>query len=190
MKFNIKKSLIYVVFATILIAFDQFTKYLAVIKLKGNDGFEVIKNVLKFEYVENRGAAWGMLGGQRVLFIILTLIIIPLMILFVYRIEKVIFECNEKKTINKFNILQFIIITLVAGAIGNFIDRLVNQYVVDFLYFKLIDFPVFNVADCYVTIATFLLIVLMIFGLSSDEFDVIFPSKKKTVVNNEKDVER
>ena len=66
----------------------------------------------------------------------------------------------------------------IAGAIGNLIDRIVNGYVVDFLYFKLIDFPVFNVADCYVTIACALLIIFCVFVINDKEFNAIFSLKK------------
>ena len=74
--------------------------------------------------------------------------------------------------------MQYIITLLIAGAIGNLIDRIVNGYVVDFLYFKLIDFPVFNVADCYVTIACALLIIFCVFVINDKEFNAIFSLKK------------
>ena len=60
-------------------------------------------------------------------------------------------------------------IVIAAGAAGNLIDRMTQGYVVDFIYFKLINFPIFNVADCYVTCATGLLFVLLFFGVYSDE---------------------
>ena len=62
---------------------------------------------------------------------------------------------------------------LVSGAVGNMIDRLTQKYVVDFLYFKLIDFPIFNVADCYVVIATFSLILLFFFFYSDEELEFL-----------------
>ena len=67
-----------------------------------------------------------------------------------------------------------------AGAIGNFIDRITQQYVVDFLYFKLIDFPIFNVADIYVTCAAFAMILLGFFYYKDEDVERIFPSKKTT----------
>ena len=63
----------------------------------------------------------------------------------------------------KYNYLSMVIIILVSGAIGNLIDRCFRKYVVDFFYFKLIDFPVFNVADIYVTVAAIMLILLIMF---------------------------
>ena len=66
-----------------------------------------------------------------------------------------------------------------AGAVGNMIDRIFRGYVVDFFYFKLIDFPVFNVADIYVTTAAVILIVLIVFLYKEEDFDRIFPKKDK-----------
>ena len=66
---------------------------------------------------------------------------------------------------------------IVAGAIGNMIDRIANRYVVDFLYFKLINFPVFNVADCYVCIAVFLFAIFAFFFYKEEEIDFIFHLK-------------
>ena len=64
-----------------------------------------------------------------------------------------------------------------AGAIGNMIDRIVHHYVIDFLYFSLIDFPVFNVADCYVVIGAVLLILLLFTKYRSDHFEFLDPRK-------------
>ncbi|MBE5939854.1 MAG: signal peptidase II [Lachnospiraceae bacterium] len=188
MKFNSKKAVWYSVLVTILIALDQLTKFIAVWKLKGNESFKIIKGVFELEYLENRGAAWGMLGGQRTMFIIVTIILVPIIIMLIMRIEKLFSNINEGKYIEldgvkfakKLNVLQYVLVALLAGALGNFIDRLINGYVVDFLSFKLINFPIFNVADCYVTVATAILIILMLFFIKGDEFDVIFPSKKKS----------
>ena len=66
-----------------------------------------------------------------------------------------------------------IIIFLSAGAIGNYIDRVSNNYVVDFIYFSLIDFPVFNVADIYVTVAIFFLLILILFYYKDEDLDEI-----------------
>ena len=68
---------------------------------------------------------------------------------------------------------------LVSGAAGNMIDRVANGYVVDFLYFKLIDFPIFNVADCYVVISTLLLILLFFFVYSDEELEFLSFGRQK-----------
>ena len=75
--------------------------------------------------------------------------------------------------------MDYILIFFAAGAIGNFIDRVSLNYVVDFLYFKLINFPIFNVADIYVTCSAFVIIVLGIFYYKDEDIDRIFPPKAK-----------
>ena len=70
---------------------------------------------------------------------------------------------------------------IAAGAAGNLIDRVSQGYVVDFLYFKLIDFPIFNVADCYVTVATAILMVLFLWYYKDEEFEMLFPGRKEEV---------
>ena len=74
--------------------------------------------------------------------------------------------------------LIVVVDVLVAGAIGNFIDRLVNKYVIDFIYFSLIDFPIFNVADIYVTLSVIALFILIFFYYKEEDFKFI--TKKKT----------
>lgn len=81
--------------------------------------------------------------------------------------------------------MRFIIVLLVSGAIGNFIDRCLNNYVIDFFYFKLIDFPVFNVADIYVTVAAILLILLFCFYYKEEDIDMLL-SKLPFVKKKEK----
>ena len=75
--------------------------------------------------------------------------------------------------------LRACFVAIAAGAIGNMIDRISLNYVVDFFYFKLIDFPIFNVADIYVTCATFVLVFLIVFYYKEEEIDSIFQIFKK-----------
>ena len=74
----------------------------------------------------------------------------------------------------KFRPMDGICILFFAGALGNFIDRVFRNYVVDFFYFKLIDFPVFNVADIYVTVAAFAMIILGLFYYKEEDYNKIF----------------
>ena len=74
--------------------------------------------------------------------------------------------------------MNAICLLFFAGAIGNFIDRVMRNYVVDFFYFSLIDFPIFNVADIYVTVAAFAMIFLGLFYYKEEDFNQIFPAKK------------
>ena len=79
---------------------------------------------------------------------------------------------------NKFISLRWILVFLTAGAIGNFIDRIQYQYVIDFIYISLIHFPVFNVADIYVTCSVAVLFVLILFVYSEEELSVIIMKMK------------
>lgn len=147
------KYLVFVFVSVILIAVDQITKKLALKHLYNNKPHVIIDNVLELTYVENRGAAFGILQNRYELFYILTIVVLIVICYLLYRID----DINN-------NLLYYIVLILIfSGAIGNFIDRLRNKYVIDFIYFKPIDFPVFNFADIYITIACFLMIIYLIF---------------------------
>ena len=92
---------------------------------------------------------------------------------------------GEKVNTKAFKILQLDMIIILAGAIGNCIDRVTKGYVVDYFYFKLIDFPVFNVADCYITVAVAVMLIMCFFVLKDKELDYFMGSKKKWQVEDE-----
>lgn len=169
-KVIIKKAIWAVVLTAVLVGLDQITKMLAVIKLKGQNPFVIIENVFELRYLENRGAAFGMLQGQSTYFIVFT--VATLLILGFIYLKKI-------PSTPRFRFLNGICILFFAAAIGNFIDRVANGYVVDFFYFRLIDFPIFNVADIYATVSVALLIVLSLFYYKDEDFEQIFPPKKK-----------
>lgn len=158
----IKKRVLWLLFL-VLMFLDQATKYWARHSLSKGHSISLIKGVLSFSYVENRGAAWGIFQGKYIALGILTVIIAIGLVWFIYRIPQ-----NKR-----FNWLQFTMILLLSGAIGNLFDRFYFQFVTDFIYFELIDFPVFNVADCYVTISAFFLIWLFCFYYKDDELKFI-----------------
>lgn len=142
------------------IALDQWSKAFMTRLLKGNPAVPIIKDVLELTYVENRGAAFGMLQGKRIYFIILAAVIL---VLFVWLLLKLPPEKKYRK-------IHTALSLILAGAMGNTIDRWRNGYVVDFIYFKLIDFPVFNVADIYITVTTIWLAVLILFFYKEEDF--------------------
>lgn len=150
-----------------LIFLDQITKYWALNYLK--DPIEVIPKVFEFHYLENTGAAFGLLENKIPFFIISTILVLIIIAYFYIKTP------YAKKYIP----IYIVILLLTSGAIGNFIDRVHLNYVIDFLYFKLIDFPIFNVADCYVTIASILLILLIFFKYKEEELEVYFKKEKK-----------
>ena len=148
----------------LLILFDQWTKHLAVVNLKGQDAFVIWDKVFELRYLENRGASFGIFQNQRWPLIIFTIVVlIGLVYIFFRRLP------NERHYFP----LHLIAVLFFAGAIGNFIDRLRFGYVVDFFYFCLIDFPIFNVADIYVVIAACLLIVLGLFYYKDEDWERI-----------------
>lgn len=157
-----------IVSSMLLLLVDQFAKYLAVTYLKGGNSIILIKGVFQLHYLENRGAAFGIMQGMRNWFVVGTVLMLALM-LFIY------WKSPMEK---KFRWARFIIILLSAGALGNLIDRLRLNYVVDFFYFELIDFPIFNVADIYVSCGMVLLILFFLFYYKEEDIDRLLSLKK------------
>ena len=174
-----------------LVVLDQLTKFLAVIKLKNSIPFVLIDGVFELKYLENQSAAFGFdivslfqrifkikyfienpdafLRTKMIFFVVVTIAVVVLLVILYKRIPST----------KRFFWMNIMLIFFIAGAIGNLIDRIVNNYVVDFFYFKLINFPIFNVADIYVTVAAFAFIVLGIFYYKEEDFDIIFPKRDK-----------
>lgn len=147
------------VFLILLLA-DQISKYLIVSRLDEGQEINIISNVFVLKYIKNFGAAFGILQNKRLFFCILTFLFMVLVIRFFCIIP------SEKK----YRPLRITVILLSSGAVGNFIDRLFLVYVRDFLYFKLINFPIFNFADIYVVVAAFLLMILVLFYYKDEDF--------------------
>lgn len=167
-----KRLLTFVMFifsTVILVAFDQWTKSLAVEHLKGQEDITLIPGVLCLHYLENRGAAFGIFQDQRTFLLILTAIILICVCYVLWRIP------SDKK----YNLLKLLCFMVTAGGIGNLIDRVRLNYVVDFIYFSLIDFPVFNVADIYVTVSMFLLLILVLFYYKDEDFQFLKWKREK-----------
>lgn len=159
-----------VILIVILVALDQFTKYLACKYLEGKPEIKLIDGVLELRFLRNNGAAFGMLQNQKVFFIL-----VAILILFV--IAYVLIRLPDDK---KYNVMHILLVMLASGATGNLIDRVSHDYVVDFIYFVLINFPIFNVADIYVTVSTFLFVILFIFYYKENDFDFLsFKQKEK-----------
>ncbi len=128
---------------------DYFTKLIAVSRLKGEDPVPLIRGILRFSYVENPGAAWGMLANHRWVFMVFSVLAIAAIAVYLIRRDPPILLCVSLSLI-------------LSGGIGNMIDRTFRGAVVDFIEFYLFEFPVFNVADCLVVIGSGLLIVWLI----------------------------
>lgn len=161
MKSKVKKSqlLIEFIIMALLIALDQYTKYLAVIGLKGKAPLVIWEGIFELRYLENRGAAFGMLQNQKGFFICVAFIILLAICFSLFKIP------GEKRYLW----LRSLLVMIAAGAVGNMIDRIYMGYVVDFFYFILIDFPIFNVADIYVSVSCVVLAILLMFYYQEEE---------------------
>ena len=161
------KKIVHFILLFLLIGLDQFTKYFAITQLKGKESIQIIPKVLQLYYHENTGAVWGIMSGKISILILTTTLIMLGMIALYFKLPKS----------KRYNLLRLILVFITAGAVGNLIDRCIHQYVVDFIYFELINFPIFNVADIYVTVSSILLVLLSIFYYKDEDFE--FLSKKE-----------
>lgn len=144
----------------LLLAADQLTKLLAYRTLKFDGPLILIPGVFELRYLQNEGAAFGMMKNMQWIFILFALIITGAAVYFYFQLP----------SDRRFLPLRILCVTLSAGALGNMIDRLVHHYVIDFLYFTLIDFPIFNVADIYVCLSTVVFLLLLFFYYKEDDF--------------------
>ncbi len=158
----------YAIFSAIIlvgIALDQLAKWLAVKYLEPITTFPIIKQVLHFTYVENRGAAFGMLAEHRWVFIAISSVTILALLgaLYAGYLPNMLYKVSVSM--------------IISGGIGNMIDRLMLGYVVDFIDFRLINFAVFNGADSFVCVGA----GLLIFALIKDIIDESKAKKEDSV---------
>jgi len=148
-----------VILAALAVCLDQWTKYLVVQNVPLHSTVEAIPGLFHITYYQNTGAAWSMLEGQTWFFMIMVVIFLVLVVLAVWK----------KWISSKFELLC--VAGIAGGAIGNFIDRLFIGSVTDMICLDFISFPIFNVADSFITVCCILLAIYVIF----------FDRKKKTV---------
>lgn len=178
----LKRFVVPILSVLAIVGLDQWTKWLTLKYVKGTEGFYIINKILRICFVKNEGMAWGMFQNKQVVFIILTPIVVAGLIYVFYKMP---FE-------KKFIWLRICDIFLVGGAIGNVIDRifrgeeLFHGYVVDMIYAEFINFPVFNIADSFITVGFAMLIILSFFVYKESDFDAIFGKKKDKNEDGEK----
>ena len=143
----------------LLVLLDQWTKVLAVRHLMNTDGITLIPKVFRLYYLENRGSAFGLMQNQKVFLVFFTVIILAALT-FLYR---------KIPDTGRMMPLKIAAVLIYAGAIGNFIDRIRQSYVVDFFYFEFI----------YVTTAAIALIILVIFYYKDEDFEFLGSKKAK-----------
>ncbi|MGI5892211.1 MAG: signal peptidase II [Bacillota bacterium] len=161
-----KREIVFWIILIAGIAIDQISKYLVKINMDYLQSITIIPNVFSFTYILNKGAAWSILEGYRWFFVIIGIVF--LIALFIFRRH---FSKNDQ-------VLDIALAFICVGALGNMIDRVLHGAVVDFLHFTLISFPIFNVADCFISIAVAIIIWHLIIT------PVIQKSKESTIKNN------
>ena len=167
---SIKKStrqrILYAAIILFGILSDQISKWLAVKYLSVRETFPLIRDVFHFTYVENRGAAFGILKDHRWVFLVFSTLAIVALGIYLFRGISYFSDKNEEGDYPPLATLGGVALSLiVSGGVGNMIDRIALGYVVDFLDFTLIDFAVFNVADSYVTVGAGLLALHLLLPL-------------------------
>lgn len=178
-KKKIKIYIIPILCIGLLVALDQITKFIVRTSFALYESHPLIKNVFHLTYIQNTGIAWGMFKNGRTIFLILTILVLLICACFYAKIP-------ESK---RFTPIRVCLVILVSGAIGNMIDRMSLHYVVDFFDFRLIHFPVFNVADIYVVVSMIVLILLCAFFYHDHEIDALFSKSGHTTTRQNKETE-
>ena len=143
-----------IIVATVFL--DQITKYLTIFFLKPIDTLPIIRDVIHLTYVENTGAAFGMMKDSRWIFMVTSTVAIVGILVYMF----------WKRPQNK--LLCTALSFIVGGGIGNMIDRTLLGYVVDMIDFRLINFAVFNVADSFVCVGAGLMILYLILDMVNE----------------------
>ena len=174
-----KRPIDYIIYSAIIVVgviLDKLTKWLAVKFLEPINTLPIIKNALHLTYVENRGAAFGMMKDSRWIFMTVSTIAILIFVAYLY--------LGHAEN----NLYAVSLAMVISGGIGNMIDRMALGYVVDFIDFRLINFAVFNGADSFVCIGAGLLILALVKDLIA-ETKKSKASKAETVEDNKADEE-
>ncbi|UAL54181.1 MULTISPECIES: signal peptidase II [Metabacillus] len=145
--------MLYYIIALVIIALDQLTKWLIVNELEIGERIPVIENVLYITSHRNQGAAWGILQGQMWFFYVITVIVVIGLVIYIQKYAK-----DQR-------LMGIALGLMLGGAIGNFIDRVIHQEVVDFVqtYIGTYPFPIFNIADSALCVGVALLFIVMLF---------------------------
>ncbi len=144
--------MIYIIIGILMLAADFISKMLVSHNMNLYETIEIIEGVFSLTYIRNKGMAWGMLENQRWIFVMATVVIVAVIIVFAVRYGKIHPTLNLGMSL------------VVSGAIGNLIDRIFySEGVIDFLHAEFIDFPIFNIADIAVCVGAGLIMIYIIF---------------------------
>ncbi len=160
-----KRCIIDLILFAFLVFLDRITKIWAVRELMDRESLPLISGVLELHYLPNgnTGAAFGILSGHKWLFLIIALVVVAVIAYLVYRMP----------SDRKYKKLEILLVFIAAGGAGNMIDRFIQDYVIDFIYISCINFPIFNVADMYVSVCTVVLAVIILFRLKEEDYTVL-----------------
>ena len=159
---RMKRCITDLILFVVLIAVDRASKLWAVRTLQDRASIPIIRNVIEFHYLPNgnTGAAFGILAGHRILFLAIAAIVVAVIAYLVVNMPQD----------GKYRMIEILLVFIAAGGAGNMIDRFIQDYVIDFIYISCINFPIFNVADMYVSICTVLLAIIILFRLKEDDY--------------------
>ena len=144
-----------ILFFILLVILDQITKNLAVVYLKDKPAYVIWDGVFELHYLENSGAAFGMLQNQKILFVSIAAVILVI-------IGYVLIKLPRN---SHFVFLEALLVLIASGAVGNMIDRVALGYVIDFIDFRLINFAVFNGADSFVCVGAGFMILFLVLDI-------------------------
>jgi len=153
----------YILTTILLVVLDQLSKAYAIANFKGQEMVKLVDSWLYLTYLENKGAAFGMLSDKPWLFTIIASIFVIVIIVIILK---------NRNNFDRF--YKFTLAIIVAGALGNLIDRFRYGFVVDFIFSPLggiYDFPVFNLADVYLSVTAIILAIYIFIKEEKDEVD-------------------
>lgn len=151
-----KKNLSLIILGIFIVAIDRITKLLLI-----NKEITIIPNFLNFIYTENRGVAFGIASNNTILIVLMNVIILAIIIKFL------------KDKFSKTNyIIILSLIMILAGGVGNLIDRIAIGYVIDFIDVNILNFPVFNVADISITLGVIMIMIILVRSLFEKEDNI------------------
>ena len=142
-----KKKIIIV--AVICILIDFISKIIVINNLELDTGITIIPNFFSISYIRNTGAAWGIFSNGTLLLAVLSIVFLIFAFKYIY----------DLKSVSKLSMISYGM--LIGGIIGNLIDRVFRNYVIDFLSFNIFGyhFPVFNIADCFIVVSIILIVI-------------------------------
>lgn len=153
----------------LLVTMDQVIKYFATVMLENRGSVVLIEDVLQLTYLKNTGGILGVLQNQTLFIMFIVVVLIMIVIYLLTRLP-------DKP---KFNIMHTVLSCLLAGALGNMLDRIRFGYVVDFIYFIGIDFPIFNCADILISLSTIIMLFLLVIYYKENDLEFLTFKQKR-----------